>query len=209
MTPYYSEDGVEIYHADCRHLWRWVDADVLVTDPPYGVSFDCGWENKFQGVTIANDSTVEARDEMLRTWNGKPALVFGSWKAPRPPQTKAVLVWDKGTVGMGDLSIPWFPCIEEIYVLGEGWVGSRSSAVMRHVVRNHHHPTEKPEALMASLIAKCPPGVVADPFMGSGTTLVAAKRLGRKAIGIELEEKYCEIAAKRLAQGALPLEMGA
>lgn len=69
-----------------------------------------------------------------------------------------------------------------------------------------NHPCEKPTELMAWLLLFCDPAwAICDPFMGSGTTLVAAKRLGRKAIGIELEEKYCEIAAKRLAQGALDL----
>lgn len=84
-----------------------------------------------------------------------------------------------------------------------------SSAVMRYVSRNVNHPTEKPEDLMLSLVSKCPFGLILDPFMGSGTTLVAAKRLTRRAIGIEIEEKYCEIAAKRLAQGALPMEFSA
>ena len=71
------------------------------------------------------------------------------------------------------------------------------------------HPTPKPELLMADLVMQFTDAgdTILDPFMGSGTTLVAAKRLGRKAIGIELEEKYCEIAAKRLSQGALNLEM--
>ena len=77
-----------------------------------------------------------------------------------------------------------------------------------HIVSGGPHPTTKPLPLMAEIVRDFtqPSDTILDPFMGSGTTLVAAKRLGRKAIGIEREEKYCEIAAKRLAQGALPLE---
>jgi len=65
------------------------------------------------------------------------------------------------------------------------------------------HPNEKPTGAIIPLIRAHPGDLVLDPFMGSGTTLVAAKLEGRKAIGIEIEEKYCEIAAKRLAQGVL------
>jgi hypothetical protein len=208
VTPYYEQDGITIYHGDCRDVLP-LPCDVLVTDPPYGIAFACGWMNEFRGVVIANDESTAARDAVLALCGDKPAIVFGSWKQPRPPEVKAVLTWDKGTVGMGDLSVPWFPCTEEIYVIGDGWTGTRTSAVMRYVGRNTWHPTEKPESLMLALVSKCPPGVVLDPFMGSGSTIVAAKRLGRKAIGIEIEERYCEIAAKRLSQGALPLEMGA
>ena len=68
------------------------------------------------------------------------------------------------------------------------------------------HPTEKPVSLVAALLDKSPPGVVLDPFMGSGTTLRAAKDMGRKAIGIEIDERYCEIAANRMAQECLPFD---
>jgi site-specific DNA-methyltransferase (adenine-specific) len=209
MKPYYADESVTLYHGDCREVPEWLAADVLVTDPPYGVAYSSGWDNQFRDVTIANDATVEVRDETLAAWGDKAALVFGSWKMPRPAAVRAVLTWDKGTVGMGALDLPWFPCTEEIYVLGRGWQGSRTSAVMRHVGRNRDHPTEKPVALMLQLVAKCPPGTVADPFAGSGSTLVAAKQLGRRAIGVELEERYCEIAARRLSQGVLDFGEGA
>jgi len=203
VTPYYEGDGITLYLGDCREVTAWLDADVLVTDPPYGVAYKSGWDNRFRDAVIRNDETTEARDTVLAAWGERPALVFGSWKMPRPSQTRAVLTWDKGTVGMGDLSIPWFPCTEEVYVLGSGWVGSRSSGVLRHVGRNEHHPTEKPLPLLHELLAKCPPGVIADPFAGSGSTLVAARNLGRLAVGVEIEERYCEAIATRLAQGDL------
>ncbi|MHC4621779.1 MAG: DNA methyltransferase [Planctomycetota bacterium] len=112
---------------------------------------------------------------------------------------------------MGDLSIPWKPSHEEIYVIGKGFIGSRDEGsvirggtVQATARRGRTHPHEKALAVVAKLARKLP-GVIIDPFMGSGTTLVAAKQLGRKAIGIEIEESYCEIAVKRLAQGVLPL----
>lgn len=203
MTPYYQDDSVTLYHGDCLEITEWLEADVLVTDPPYGVAFSSGWDNQFRKLTIANDTDLLARDTVLGFWGSRPALVFGSWKMPRPDATRMVLTWDKGTVGMGALDLPWFPCTEEIYVLGAGWQGTRTSAVMRHVGRNRDHPTEKPLALMQALIAKCPPGVIADPFAGSGSTLAAAKQLGREAVGVEMEERYCEISAKRLSQDVL------
>ena len=202
-SPYYDADGITLYLGDCREVTDWLEADVLVTDPPYGVAYRSGWDNRFRDVTIANDETLDARDTVLALWGDKPAAVFGSWKMPHPAATRTVLTWDKGTVGMGALDLPWFPCTEEVYILGAGWVGSRTSAVMRHVGCNQHHPTEKPLPLLHSLLGKCPPGVIADPFAGSGSTLLAARNAGRRAIGVEIEERYCEVIATRLAQGDL------
>src|SRR5690606_5759542 len=115
-------------------------------------------------------------------------------RMPKPEGTHTVLTWDKGLAsGMGDLSIPWKPNTEEVYVLGRGFAGSRGSSILSgHTVvtwasKGRFHPNMKPASLMESLLIKCPPGTVADPFAGSGSTLVAAKRLGRKAIGIEIE----------------------
>ena len=115
---------------------------------------------------------------------------------------------------MGDLSFPWSPTFELIWIYGDGWEGHRGDAVLtsKTVVTwntgpiRRLHPHEKPVDLMEQLLLKAPNAqTILDPVMGSGTTLRAAKDLGRKAIGIEIEEKYCEIAAKRLAQEVLAL----
>lgn len=220
MTLYYQDDHVTLYHGDCLTEHReWLDADVLVTDPPYGYNFASNMSDggrlgssPWKGEAIANDETVEARDDVLADWGDRPALAFGSWKRPRPEKTRMVLIWDKGLgVGMGDLSIPWRPNWEEIYVLGSGFAGHRGTSILSgHTVvswasKGRAHPNMKPDTLMRELISKCPPGTVADPFAGSGSTLIAARNLGRHAIGVELEEKYCEIIAKRLDQGVLNL----
>lgn len=207
MEPYYDEGGITIYHGDCRDGLP--AADVLVTDPPYGMGFRSGRCGQFTTSEIEGDESTEVRDAVLARWPG-PALVFGRWSIPRPTGTRMVLTWDKGEhVGMGDLTLPWKPNTEEVYVIGSGFIGHRGSSVLHYLARAgtvandgaRVHPTEKPVGLMAALLAKCPPGIVLDPFMGSGTTLRAAKDAGRRAIGIEINERYCEIAAKRLAQG--------
>ena len=204
MKPYYEHAGITIYHGDCREILPTLKADVVVTDPPYGMAYRSG----YSGATVAADEDVSARDRILALWGEKPAIVFGRWSEPRPAGTVVRLVWDKGEwPGMGDLSLPWGPSDEEIYILGRGFVGKRTGTVLRSNrigAAEAEHPTQKPDWLMVRLIKACPPGVVLDPFMGSGTTLVAAKLEGRQAIGIEIEERYCEIAARRLAQEVLP-----
>lgn len=217
--PYYDRDGITIYHGDCREILPEVGtlADVLITDPPFGISYESGslgtaW---WHGKQIPCDGSTLARDVMLEWWKPqKPALIFGSWKAERPDRTRTVLIWDKGpALGMGALDLPWKPSYEEIYVIGKGFRGRRDGAVIycppvQSMAKNGRvHPNEKPVKLLRMLIEKCPDGVILDPFMGSGTTLRAAKDLGRKAIGIEIEERYCEIAVKRLSQQVLPLEV--
>lgn len=217
VEPYYEDESVTLYHGDALEITEWLAADVLVTDPPYGMTLRSGRSGHFGNLAITNDDNLNSRDAALSAWGARPALVFGRWSEPRPVDTRAVLTWEKGEhVGMGDLALPWKPNTEEIYVLGSGFAGRRTGSVIKsHAIAGtvgqgakgtRHHPTEKPQGLMEALIAKCPPGIIADPFAGSGTTLRAAKALSRRAIGVELEERYCEIAARRLSQGVLDLE---
>ena len=214
MKPYYEDDLVTLYHGHLEEHGRWLTAGALIFDPPYGVDYQSGRRREKLASSILNDTDTSVRDAALRMWEpDKPALVFGSWKIRRPEGTRARLIWDtKGALGMGDLSIPWKPSDQEIYVLGKGpWQGARSNNVLsfapvQSTAKNgRKHPHEKPVRLMAELIAKTF-GVVADPTAGSGSTLVAAKMLGRASIGVELDERYCEEAAKRLSQQAFDLE---
>jgi DNA modification methylase len=119
-----------------------------------------------------------------------------------------VLTWDKGpALGMGALDLPWKPSSEEIYVIGHGWEGTRDEGaviycppVQSMACNGRVHPNEKPVALMVRLIRKCPRNLILDPFMGSGTTGVAAVKLGRAFIGIEIEERYFSIACRRIEE---------
>lgn len=217
--PFYSDEFCTIYQGDSREILPHLDADVMVTDPPYGYAYASNKVGKFQGQQIANDHDVSARDEVLAAWGDRPALVFGSWKRPRPEATREVLIWHKcnAPIGMGDLTIPWGSTQEEIYVLGKWFIPEgkkRSGSVLPHKppvtwsgdkagAAARLHPNEKPIALMRDLIGKCPPGTIIDPFMGSGSTLRAAKDLGRHCIGIELDPKWCAVAVGRLAQDNL------
>jgi len=204
-APYYKDDLVTLWHGDALTRLQWIEADVLVTDPPYGIDYRTGARR--QAVTarsIVGDEDTTARDRALRMWGDKPALVFGSWRQKRPTGTKTLLVWDtKGALGMGDLSIPWKPAHQEIYVLGGPFTGPRTSDVLvcppvqATAANGRLHINQKPIPLLHDLIGKTV-GTVADPFAGSGSTLVAARQMGRRAIGVEIDEAYCELIAKRL-----------
>lgn len=200
-----------LYHGDCLTIDAWLEADVMVTDPPYGIAYATHSGGQFTGDTITGDENSAVRDAVLEAWGDRPAAVFASIRQPRPPGRpySTPLVFDKGDiVGMGDLTFPWRPNYELIWIYGTGWTGPRSSSVLRYRVlpgnfTGRDHPTQKPVAVSEDLIAKAPPGVIADPFAGSGSTLIAARNSGRRAIGVEIEERYCDVIAKRLAQGIL------
>jgi site-specific DNA-methyltransferase (adenine-specific) len=140
-----------------------------------------------------------------------PWAVFGIWKQQLPRGTKACLIWDKGPAfGCGDLRFPWKPSWEQIYIGGTGWKGKRDEGVLRGecVVswesKGRMHPHQKPVWLYERLLAKQPEAkVVIDPFAGIGPCGLAGKRLGKKCVLVEIEERYCEIAANRLRQGCL------
>jgi|LakMenEpi03Aug12_release.lakeMendotaPanAssembly.Ray.scaffolds.fasta_scaffold911951_2 DNA modification methylase len=208
-TPYYQDEFVTLYHGDCLEIEEWQSADVLVTDPPYGVKY-VRQDGSIKR-PIANDENTDVRNAVLDIWQDRPALVFGVWKVQKPKNTRNTLIWSKAPdPGLGDCRSPWGWSYEEIYLLGRGFVGERRANVITHRKMGPHdspdHPTPKPVGLMEKLIVTCPPGVIADPFAGSGSTLIAARNLARFAIGVEMEEQYCEIIAKRLSQDVFRFE---
>lgn len=216
MTPYYADDRVTLYYGDCREITDWLTADVLVTDPPYGIGWSIG-SNRRSGSRmhkgILNDHDMSARDDALSIWGSRPGLVFGSFSAPEPSRRKQTLVYRKpADAGLVGSSTGWRRDVEPVFVVGDWPVAtaSRSALIearggMCNAVMRTGHPHTKPLDVMELLVDACPPGTIADPFAGSGSTLVAARNLGRKAIGVELDERYCEVAARRLAQDCLPL----
>jgi DNA modification methylase len=176
--------------------------DLVLTDPPYGIGRDgsrystgshggrkayefLGWDKNPPSSDIFEIIFLQSKDQVI--WGG-------NYFTKSLPPSMGWLVWDKGQDICGsDCELAF---------------SSRDAALRRKILNRAElardgarHPTQKPLALMLWCLMFFPDAqTILDPFMGSGTTLRAAKDLGRKAIGIELEEKYCEVAAKRLRQ---------
>lgn len=199
--------NAQLFLGDCRDILPTLGkVDAVVTDPPYGISHSSNHGASWMGTQIANDHDTSARDAVA-DWAGKtPAVFFGTWKTPPVACARACVVWSKGPAfGMGDLSLPWKPSFELAYICGDGWQGRRGEGVLTGPVlvswesKGRCHPHQKPEWLMAHFIERLPDAqTILDPFMGSGTTGVAAVQMGRKFIGIEREPKYFDIACKRI-----------
>ncbi|HXI16818.1 MAG TPA: site-specific DNA-methyltransferase [Chloroflexota bacterium] len=204
---------------------------MVLTDWPYGVSWEGRGQQGFG--PIANDCAGDAfpvldvlRAALRALRSGRHVYCFGARSfGDLPIAATTELVWDKGIQGLGDLSLPWGPSHETIlfgvYVPskanrkdGQGGLSARlrRGSVLRCDRLNSravvNHPTEKPVSILRQMIESSSlfGETVLDPFAGSGSTLVAAKLEGRKSIGIEIDERYCETAAKRLSQQRLPLE---
>jgi site-specific DNA-methyltransferase (adenine-specific) len=231
--PYYQDDSCTIYHGDCRDVLPELEPSsvgLVLTDPPYGVGYSTGYRQ-----AVARSSTRLAYDlataplmndtaQLIAPLMNDTAHVY--WCAA-PERLDAVLpivrtlgevvnvlCWDKGNCTAGDLDATYGQQWEAVIFARKSRVNlvvGRDRDILRYSrgsTSDYLHPTQKPIPMLRYLIGRHMPNqLILDPFMGSGTTLRAAKDLGRKAIGIEIEERYCEIAAKRLSQMVLPLEV--
>lgn len=209
--PYYQDDSVTIYHGDCLDVLCYVAGDALVTDPPFNVGKDYGESTDDLSASMY-ESTMEmvsALGPYRQAWvvptnrlalfarllgdEARPVVIRRGAKGPKRwgwyDQFDMALVRGKPNEYVSNL---W----DNIRLKGEGYFFREES---------YGHPGYTPYAILARLTGLLTPagGTVIDPFSGTGTTLVAAKSQGLRAVGIELDERWCEIAAERLCQSVM------
>jgi len=214
LTPYYQRDGITIYHGNCLEIIGAIDGvDAVVSDPPYGIGYvkgKGGRRGAYSAPVVKRNIEPVLGDD--KPFDPSPFLAYkhvilwgANHYAQRLPHGRWI-AWNK----LGDKE-PWdsFSDVEFAWQNGRGkdrmfsmlWKGICKGDGSQE---QRNHPTQKPLRLMRWCMGLVPDAeTILDPFMGSGTTIVAARAEGRKAIGIEIEERYCEIAAKRLSQGVL------
>jgi site-specific DNA-methyltransferase (adenine-specific) len=219
LSPFYDAGGIKLYNCDCRAVE--VASDLIVTDPPYGQSFISGMSGAKWGMLFNDDQPEIVEDCLAHALKGlrrhRHVYIFSGRldlsKLPLSGITE--LIWDKEIIGMGDLTQPWglqhekiiFACHEFSKANREKGKGNLSARLRKgSVLRSQraqsgamHHPTEKPVDILRQMIesSSVMGEVVYDPFAGSGSTLIAAMLEGRQGVGCEIDERYCEIAAKR------------
>ena len=206
MKPYYQDEAVTIYHGDCRDILPSIGkVDLVLTDPPYGIggvwkggfSEKHGWGKAAKTAALRNEWDAKPASQELIDWvvSLAPDVVIWGGNYFNLPSSRGWLVWNKP---------------ERNFTLAEAELAWTNRDAVIRVFDCHRsdsdreHPTQKPISLMRWCLGFYPnAGVILDPFMGSGTTIRAALDLSRKAIGIEIEERYCEIAANRCRQMVL------
>ncbi len=233
MTPYYTDDLVTLYHGDCMEVLPTLsDVDMVFTSPPYNLGdMSGGLANLAGGYrshadTLPDDAYVAwQRDVLTACWatlsdsgaifyNHKPIVRNGVATLPTRLNPdlplRQIVIWYR-QMGVNWAPSHFLPVHEWILILAkpEWKLADKSKShtsdvwAIRPDMGNNEHPAPFPVQLPTTAIAATTAGLVLDPFAGSGTTLRAAKDLGRRAVGIEMDERYCELAARRLSQEVL------
>lgn len=223
MKPYYEDASVTVYHGDCRELLPTLEYAVVVSDPPWGSETATNaqrftraaspwWKNVDTSKIVAHKRIEGDREEFdPRPFIDRPAILWGANHFTRHlPHSGGWLIWDKrqGAEDMaekgwplGEAELAWTNVRGSTRVFRNLWSG-----LLRSTEKGEfYHPTQKPLALMKWCLQFVPDGVVLDPYAGSGTTGVAAKHIGRRAILVEVEEQYCERIVARLSQQVMDL----
>jgi len=225
LEPFFDSGGITIYHADCSDILPLVpteSVDLLLADPPYGMAYNPETSGRISASLIeswqryggwAKDYAPIVGDD--GPFDPAPLLAFGAvvlfganYYADRLPPNGCWIVWDKkrgGTVTPGwnssDAELAWTTFGGGVKVFQHLWAGYKRDSELG----DHWHPTQKPVALMKWIIGRWtkPGDLVFDPYMGSGPIAQACHETGRRYIGVEIVEEYCETAVKRLAQQVL------
>jgi site-specific DNA-methyltransferase (adenine-specific) len=223
MKPYYERHGIALYHGDCRDIAPALAYDCICSDPPWGSDTACDnkrftashspWWDVVDRSKCAERAKIVGDDKPFdpSPWIDRPSILWGAPHfASRLPDSGGWLIWDKrrGAETMaengwplGEAELAWTNLMGATRVYRNLWSGLLRSSEKGEF----YHPTQKPVRLMEWCIGFLPAGVVLDPFAGSGSLLVAAASLQRAAIGIEIEERYCEVIARRLGSVTLAL----
>jgi site-specific DNA-methyltransferase (adenine-specific) len=215
MKPYHEHNGITIYHGDCRPILAAIDTrgfDFLCGDPPYGINYRSNHNTRADKSGWAQ----WARDENFAPITGddkpfdpahllhfpKVALFGANYYASRLPDSKCWIVWDKRedvTPDQGaDCELIWTNLQKQTRMYKHLWRGLARRGEENVSRQPKYHPHQKPVALLMWLMRYADARGVIDPYMGSGSGLVAAKKLGLPAIGIDVEQWCCDVAIDRL-----------
>ena len=214
MKPYFQDDKITIYHGNAEEILPNIKGDLMLTDPPYGVDIDYfSYEDSEKNLSALIKNIIAPAIETVAPVS---LITCGVLNIQKYPPYKWILSWSQRGAGSNPCGWGW-SCWQPVLAYGtdpflKNQLGSRPDeffcASNQGETRRINHPVVKPLNVMRWLVYRGAPlsnSLIVDPFMGSGTTLRAAKDLGHRAIGIEIEERYCEVAANRMSQMVLTL----